>query len=146
VRLAIAGHPYFRLSLIEIDRPGPSYTVDTVSAMCDAAGYGGEMYFIMGCDSLASLPRWKEPWRLIQACRLVAVPRPGCTVPDLAALEKEVPGISRSVVVLDEPHIDISATEIRRRVAGGLPVGHLVPEAVAEYIKRNKLYLTGGES
>ncbi len=141
VRLAIAGKPYFRLSTIEMNRAGPSYTVDTISGLRNVTGDENEIFFIIGCDSLAGFPRWKDPERLIQVCRLVAVPRPGCAIPDTDTLEKEVPGISKNVIILDEPLIDISATEIRERVAKGLSISNLVPGLVEEYIRQHKLYL-----
>ncbi len=141
VRLAIAGYPDFRLSTIEMNRIGPSYTIDTVSELRDLIGDDSEIFFIMGCDNLASFHLWKEPERLIQACRLVAVPRPGCAVPDLDTLEKEVPGLSGNVIILDEPNVDVSATDIRQRVAQGLPISHLVPEPVEHYIRQHKLYI-----
>ncbi len=142
VRLAIADYPYFKLSTIEIDRPGPSYTVDTIAELKDRYGAGDELFFILGWDNLVQLPRWKEPSRMIQMCRLVAVPRPGYSLPDLDSQEALIPGLSRRLIVLNKPEVDISATEIRGRVAGGLSIRHLVPEAVAEYIKQHKLYLT----
>ncbi len=142
VRLAIADYSYFKLSTIEIDRPGPSYTVDTIAQLRDELGAGYELFFIVGWDSLAQLPRWKEPSRLIQMCRLVAVPRPGCSLPDPNSLETVIPGLSKRLIVLYKPEVDISATEIRERVTQGLSIGHLVPEPVAEYIKQHKLYLT----
>jgi nicotinate-nucleotide adenylyltransferase len=141
VELAIAGHPYFSMSTIEMDREGVSYTVDTVSRLVESAGRRGEIYFIMGCDSLASLPRWKEPERLIRMCRLVAVPRPGCDVPDLEKLEREIPGLVSRVIVMEGPYLDISSTEIRERVAAGRTISHLVPLPVEEYIRENGLYL-----
>ena len=140
VNLAIKGIPYFRLSTIELNRIGPSYTIDTVSELRELIGEDSELFFIMGCDSLASFPQWKEPERLIQACRLVAVPRPGCAIPDLASLEKEVPGISGNAIILDGPHIDVSATEIREKVSKGLAISNLVPASVEEYIKQHGLY------
>jgi len=141
VRLAIAGHPNFRLSTIEMNRTGPSYTIDTVSELRDLIGEDSEIFFLMGCDSLANFHLWKEPERLIQACRLVAVPRPGCAVPDLDVLEAEVPGLSKNVIILDEPNVDISATAIRQRIAQGLSISRLVPEPVEEYIRKHRLYL-----
>ena len=141
VRLAIAGYPDFRLSTIEMNRTGPSYTIDTVSELRDLIGMDSEIFFIMGCDNLSSLHLWKEPERLIQSCRLVAVPRPGCTVPDLDILDKDVPGLSENVIILEKPYLDISATDIRQRIAQGLPISHLVPEPVEEYIQKHKLYI-----
>jgi len=141
VRLAIAGKSYFRLSTMEIDRPGPSYTVDTMAELRGQIGAEGELYFILGWDNLAELPRWWQPARLIQLCYLVAVPRPGYPTPDLTKLEGDIPGIAKRVIIMDKPEMDISATEIRKRLSRGAPINDLVPEAVAEYIKRQGLYL-----
>ncbi len=142
VRLAIAAYPYFKLSTMEVDRTGPSYTVDTVTELHAQLGARDELFFIFGCDSLAELPQWREPSRLIEMCRLVAVPRPGYLVPDLNALGTMIPGLSRRLVILDKPEVDISATEIRERVAQGLSIRQLVPESVNEYIRQHRLYLT----
>ncbi|MFC1977763.1 nicotinate-nucleotide adenylyltransferase [Chloroflexota bacterium] len=141
VRLAIADEPYFKLSTVEIDRAGPSYTVDTITELQTRLGAGDELYFILGWDSLAQLPQWRQPSRLGKMCRLVAVPRPGYPLPDLNSLEAIIPGLSRSLIVLDKPEIDIDATEIRKRVARGLSIRHLVPEPVDEYIRQHQLYL-----
>lgn len=143
VRLAIAGKPPFRLSTMEIDRPSPTYTVDTMAELRGQIGAKDELYFILGWDNLAELARWREPARLIRLCYLVAVPRPGYPLPDLKRLAKDIPGLSPRVIILDKPEVDISATEIRKRVAQGKPINDLVPHAVAEYIKRHRLYLGG---
>ncbi|MFH1381674.1 MAG: nicotinate-nucleotide adenylyltransferase [Chloroflexota bacterium] len=141
VRLAIEDKPYGKLSTVEVDRRGPSYTVDTMAELQHQYGRGLQLFFILGWDNLAQLPRWREPARLIKICRLVAVPRPGYSLPDLKSLEALIPGLSRSLVLLDKPVIDISASDVRGRVAGGLPIGQLVPRSVGEYIKQHKLYL-----
>ncbi|MFH1169260.1 MAG: nicotinate-nicotinamide nucleotide adenylyltransferase, partial [Chloroflexota bacterium] len=132
----------------EIDHAGPSYTVDTIAGLKQKLGAGAELYFILGWDSLAGLPGWKEPARLIEMCRLVAVPRPGYASPGTDSLEAAVPGLARRLVLLDGPEVPVSATEIRQRVARGQSIRRLVPAAVAEYIERNKLYLNqaGGVS
>lgn len=140
VRLALDGKPYFKLSTIELDRPGPSYTVDTIAELRKRLGAENELYFIIGMDSLSQFARWREPARIIGMCRLVAVPRPGYTLPDSKALEAAIPGISGSLIVLDSPELDISATEVRERVAKRLSISRLVPKPVAEYIKKNRLY------
>jgi len=142
VRLAIADNPHFKLSTAEIDRPGTSYTVDTISELRDKLGAENELFFIVGWDSLSQLHRWREPVRIVQMCSLVAVPRPGYSLPDLDSLEKDVPGLSQKLIVLDKPEIDISSTSIRERVARGLSIDHLVPTPVADYIKQNRLYLS----
>ncbi len=141
VRLAIAGHPYFKLSTMEIDRPGSSYTVDTMAELQAKLSAADQLFFILGWDNLAQFPQWKEPSRLIKMCRLVAVPRPGYSLPDLDSLEVLIPGLSQRLLLLDKPEVDISATEIRKRVAQGLSIRHLVPEPVDEYIRKHKLYL-----
>jgi nicotinate-nucleotide adenylyltransferase len=140
VRLAIAGNPGIRLSTLEVERPGPSYTVDTIEELQRGLGGDHELFFILGWDCLAELPRWREPARLVAMCRLVAVFRVGYPVPDLNRLETAVPGLSRRVIVLKEPEINISSSVIRERVARGLSIQHLVPEAVAEYISQHQLY------
>ncbi len=139
-RLAIAGKPCFHLSTVEIDRGGPSYTVETIAELQAQPGIGDELFFIMGWDNLPYLPRWREPNRLITMCRLVAVPRPGFALPDLRSLDTIIPGLSERLIVLDKPEIDIGATEIRERVARGLPIDGMVPESVAEYIRQHRLY------
>jgi nicotinate-nucleotide adenylyltransferase len=140
IELAISGNPAFRLSRIEIDRAGISYTVDTIAALKKELGNAAELYFIIGMDSLMTLPRWKDPERLVSMCRLVAVSRPGYDIRDTGEMEKEVQGLSGSLIIFDKPELDISATDIRRRAAEGLPIGGLVPAAVEEYIRENKLY------
>lgn len=140
VRLAISGRRSFRLSLVEIEREGPSYSVDTMAQLRCQIGPEDELYFILGWDSVTELPRWREPLRLITMCHLVAVPRPGHLTLDLRKLEAAMPGISQRLKVLDRPQINISATEIRKLVARGESVSHLVPEAVERYIRENELY------
>ena len=146
LRLALADEPRFKLSTIEIEREGPSYTVETIAQLREWVGSGDELFFILGWDSLAQLPRWREPSRLIEMCQLVAAPRPGCPLPDIKALEVLIPGISQRVVLLDKPEMDISASVVRDRVARGLSVQHLVPEKVNGYIKQHGLYKGSGES
>ncbi len=142
VRLAITDKPYCELSTIEVDRPGPSYTVDTISELQAQFGEEDELFFILGWDNLAQLPRWREPSRLIKMCHLVAVPRPGYSLPALDSLEALIPGLSQRLLLLDKPEVDIDSTAIRNRVAQGLSIRHLVPEPVERYIKQNKLYIT----
>ncbi len=142
VRLAIADKPYFKLSTMEIERAGPTYTVDTIAELKARLEAGDELFFILGWDNLAELPLWREPSRLTTMCRLVAVPRLGYPLPDLKALEVSIPGLSQRVTLMDKPEIDISASAIRDRVAQGLSICHLVPEPVERYIKEHKLYLT----
>ena len=142
VHLAIAGKYYFKASAMEIERKGPTYSVDTMAEMRREIEDNDELFFIIGWDNLMELPRWHQPERLISLCRLVAVPRVGFPVPDLASIEASIPGISQRVIMLDKPQIDISASVIRQRVRQGLSISHLVPEAVEKYIKEHNLYIT----
>jgi len=141
VRLAIADKPYFKLSAMEIERAGPTYTVDTIAQLKTQLKAADELFFVLGWDNLAQLPQWRQSSRLITMCRLVAVPRPGYPLPDLKSLEAVVPGLSKKVILMNKPEIDISASVIRDRVARGLSIHHLVSEPVEEYIRRHRLYL-----
>lgn len=142
LRLAITDKPNYKLSTIETERAGPSYTVDTIAELRERLGKGSELFFILGCDSLVLFPEWREPSRIIGMCYLVAAPRPGYQRPNLKALEADVPGILQRVMLMDKPEIDISASVIRERVRRGLSVRHLVPEPVNRYIKEHSLYVT----
>ena len=140
MRLALAGRANFRLSTMEIERPGPTYTVDTMAELERQLGEGDELFFILGWDNLTQLPQWHEPSRLIKLCRLVAVPRVDFSPPDLASLEAAIPGLEQRVILLEKPRIDVNASEIRRMVRDGLSIQNLVPEPVERYIKEHKLY------
>ena len=140
VRLAIAPYPYFKLSRIEIDRQGPSYSVDTLEELRNELGADSRLFFILGWDIVVQLPQWHEVARLIKLCELVVIPRPGYSVPDLESLDREIPGITKHVILLDSPRLEISATDIRDRVAQGRSISNLVPEAVYRYIKEKRLY------
>jgi nicotinate-nucleotide adenylyltransferase len=142
VRAALAGDPYFEVSLIESERRGPSYTVDTLSVLQRQLGPQAELYFILGQDALADLPNWREPARIVQLARLAVAARPGCPPPDPTALERAVPGIQDRMDVVPMPQMDISSTDIRRRVAQGISIRFLVPAAVEAYITAHGLYRT----
>jgi nicotinate-nucleotide adenylyltransferase len=139
IRLALAGRDNFKLSTMEIERPGPTYTVDTMAELGRQLG-SDELFFILGWDNLSQLPQWHEPSRLIELCCLVAVPRVDFPPPDLASLDGAIPGLSQRVILLNAPRIDVNASEIRRMVGEGLSIRNLVPEVVERYIKEHKLY------
>lgn len=140
LELAIADNPAFRLSRIEIDRAGISYTVETIATLKQSAGDDSELYFITGIDSLETLPRWKEPGTIIKMCRLVTIPRPGYEIPDIKELDKAIPGLMENLIIIADPAPDISATDIRKRVAAGVSIRDLVPVPVENYIRENGLY------
>ena len=140
LQLAIEGKPYFQISTVELNRPGNTYTIDTINRIKARLAAGYELYFITGWDKIPELHLWKDVTLLLEMCRLVAVPRPGYSLPDLKELETAIPGAAERIMLLDEPHVDISASEIRQRVRQGLPISNFVPEAVALYIRRQALY------
>ena len=94
----------------------------------------------MSHSTLEELPDWQQPSEIIRRCRLAVAPRPGTARPDLNGLDIRVPGISRRVDWLEMPEIAVSATMVRERVSRGETVDEMVPRAVAEYIKENRLY------
>lgn len=140
VRLAIEGTPYFKLSTMEVERKGPTYTVDTLTEL-NKQRPDDELFLIVGWSSLSEMAQWHAPHRIIKLCRIIAVPRPGAARPDLKALDSVIRGISRRVRLLDRPFMDISSTEIRDRVTCGLPIGYLVPKPGEKYIREHKLYM-----
>jgi nicotinate-nucleotide adenylyltransferase len=142
IKLAIAGNPHFKLSTCEVDRLGPSYAVDTIDILQQQLGTEARLFFLLGSDALSELPQWKEPSRLIQICHLVAFTRPGFALPPLESLELVIPGLSQHATFVEVPQIDISATQIRNRVARGVSIHRLVPQSVERYIQEQGLYLT----
>lgn len=140
VRLAIADNPAFDISTVDIDRPGPHYTVDTIRLIRDEWGTGAdETYFIMGVDSLAHLLTWHQPAQLIELCRLAVVARPGFRA-DSAKLEAALPGISRRLDWVEMPVLGISSSDLQRRVREGRSIRYQVPANVADYVTEHRLY------
>ncbi len=140
VQRAIADNPHFKLCTLEVEHPGPSYTVDTLTMLQKQLGSETSLFFILGRDTLAELPLWKEPKKLVQLCRLVVPPRLGSK--DLRHLEAAIPGLRDKIIQLDMPVIGISSSEIRQRIAQGLSIRYLVPVEVEKYITEHKIYPT----
>ncbi len=143
VRLAIAGNPAFELSRVEVDRAGPSFTVDTIERLAAderAAGREPDLTLVLSAESFVGLPSWREPRRLFATCRIAIVPRAGLEAPDDDWIAEHFPGVDARVVRLDGPRVRLSATEIRERVAVGRSIRYLVPEAVIGYIGDHGLY------
>lgn len=140
VELAIGPNPHFELSPIDLERPGPHYSVDTVPLI--RAQYGvaaDDCYFIIGSDSLADLPAWHNPRQLITRCKLVVAHRPGYR-PNVDNLEQEIPGLAARLVWVEIPEIDFAGSTIRNRVRAGQSIRYQVPEAVRAYIQHHRLY------
>ncbi|HLA17865.1 MAG TPA: nicotinate (nicotinamide) nucleotide adenylyltransferase, partial [Dehalococcoidia bacterium] len=135
LRLALENEPAFRVETLELDRPGPSYTADTLEALRSARP-DDELFLIVGEDALADLPNWVRPERILELATPAVARR--ADVPKAAA--ERPPGLSERVVRLKMPLLAVSATEIRDRVRRGLPVDDLVPPAVEAYIREHGLY------
>lgn len=139
VRLAIAPYPAFVLSRVDVDRTGPTYTVDTLRILQREFGDRTTLYFIMGMDSLATLLTWYEPEDIVRLCRMAVLQRPGFTA-DLKAIEAKIPEIRERLVFVPAPPVDIAASDIQRRIHAGESITGLVPPAIAAYIREHKLY------
>lgn len=133
LRLAIAGEAGFSLDPIELDRPGPSYTVDTLRGLRDREP-ALDPVLLLGADAALDLPRWKEGDAVLRLARVVVFTRAGASAP-------VIPGVWKQV---DVPAIEISATAVRERARLGRSLRYWVPDAVAEYIAAHGLYRTGG--
>ena len=142
LRLAVADNPAFAVSTAEVDRPGPSYTAETLAELRARLGPEREIFFIMGADSLADFPHWHEPLRILELARLAVAER--SPVGD-EGFEEGIPEelaehLRGRVVWLTMPLIAISASAVRQRVRRGLPIRYWVPEAVEQYVRRHGLY------
>jgi nicotinate-nucleotide adenylyltransferase len=128
--LSIENAPGFALETAELNRPGPSYTVDTLTELRQREP-DAELILLLGADAAAELPTWHEARRIPELARVVVFARPGTAVPASGWISQRI----------EVPAVDISATEIRNRVRQGRPVRYWVPDAVAEYIATHRLYL-----
>ena len=138
-QLAIASDERFELSHVDLDRPGPHYTADML-ALVQAAQPKAELYLMIGSDSLRDLVLWRDPARVIAQARLAVTRRLGAE-PDWQSLEACLPGIAERVDWVNAPWLDISSTDIQRRVRERLSIRYLVAEAVERYIAEQGLYV-----
>ena len=141
LRLAVNGAPRFDVSDIELRRTGPTLTVETLRELRDELGHGVELCFILGLDALARFDQWVEPERVTELARLLAVSRPGYSGFDWPRFYARNPYAEGRVDCLDSTAIDLSASELRARIASGASVSGLLPAAVEEYIRDSGLYV-----
>jgi nicotinate-nucleotide adenylyltransferase len=142
LHLAVGGHTAFRVSLLEIDRGGVSYTVDTLAAIA-AAEAGSELFLLLGADMLLDLPRWREPARILELATPLFTSRPQVPPPDCQVLAGLVPPQRLAQIAtlrVEMPQMDLSSSEIRRRVAAGRTIRYWTPRAVEKYIETQGLY------
>jgi nicotinate-nucleotide adenylyltransferase len=143
VALAVDDLERVTVDPLETERPGPSYTVDTVAELMATAAAAGRPIaptVIMSADTFAELPTWHEPDRLVELARIAVAPRRGHRLPDPEPLIARLPGLAGRIEMFDGPDLDVSASEIRARVADGRPIDDLVPTSVAAYIAAHHLY------
>jgi len=134
--IATAADPRFRVSRVDVDRDGPTYTVDTLRdlrAELDAAGADADLFFITGADALSSIASWHDSDELLGLAHFVGVTRPGHALAD--------PGLpSGSVTLVEIPALAISSTDCRERASRGEPIRYLVPDGVVQYVAKRSLY------
>lgn len=140
VELAIEGNERFKLSSLEMDRPGATYTVDTLEELRAGVMRNDDVVFIMGADTLNTMHQWKAPGRIFELAQLVVALRPGHGGVDMQALEAIDPTVGERLMMVHLPLIEISGTELRRRATAGEPYRYLVPDTVGEYIEKHGLY------
>jgi nicotinate-nucleotide adenylyltransferase len=131
--IATASNPRFHVSRVDIDRPGPTYTVDTLRDLREAYGSEAELFFITGADALERILSWKDADVMFKLARFIGVTRPGFELSD-----DHLPADTVSLV--EVPAMAISSTDCRARVAAGKPVWYLVPDGVVQYIAKRHLY------
>lgn len=139
-RRAISGDALFALCTIEMERPGPSYTVDSLVALQSEHGPMTELILVMAADSLVQIDTWREPDRILALAEWAVGPRPRTAMPGEAALAERFGAAAARIHLLEGPGLDVSASEIRRRVAAGRAIRYLVPPAVEELIADRRLY------
>ena len=131
--IATAANPRFTVSRVDIDRPGPTYTVDTLRDLRDLRGEDAELFFITGADALAQILDWKSADELFRLARFIGVTRPGHPL--------STDGLpAERLDVLEIPALAISSTDCRERARRGDPVWYLVPDGVVQYITKHRLY------
>jgi nicotinate-nucleotide adenylyltransferase len=139
-RRAAAGDPRLAVSRVEADRPGPSYTVDTLRDLHESAPTGDQLTFIVGGDQAHGLPSWREPEGLLELAELAVAEREGVARADIVERLSGLRGAAERVHFFEMPRVDVSSSMVRRRVAAGQPIRWLVPGAVADYIESAGLY------
>ncbi|MDI6869912.1 MAG: nicotinate-nucleotide adenylyltransferase [Bacillota bacterium] len=145
--LATLTNPHFEVSRVDIDRPGVTYTVDTLADLRREYGPEVEFYFITGADALAEIFSWKNAEELVRECTFVGATRPGFTLEHLSPeVEEFYHRNAASFRFIEVPALAISSTDLRRRIREGRSLRYLTPEEVVFYIKKNGLYRKTGEN
>lgn len=142
-RMAIGADAVLGLTAIEMEREGPSYTIDSVAELQALHGPDVQLFLVMAADSLAAIDTWREPDQLLERIEWIVGPRPGAPLPDRSTLEDRFGAAARRIHLLSGPSLDVSSSEIRARVADGRAIRYLVPRGVEELIVDRGLYRRG---
>ncbi len=134
-RLAVRGNPAFEVATVETRRRGPSWTADTVRALA-AASPRARLHLLLGADMYATFDSWREPGEITSRAVLVVAPRPGARAPRRSRWAAR----GRGVVWLANPGLDVSSSALRSRARRGLSLRYLLPDSVARYVERHRLY------
>lgn len=137
--IATAANPDFDVSRLEIDRPGITYTVDTLKELRETGGPGVELFFITGADAVWEIVSWKDADQIAGMVTLIAATRPGYDL-EAARLAHEKAATKFRIEYIEVPALSISSTDIRRRVRERRPIRYLTPESVGAYIRKHGLY------
>lgn len=138
--LATCSNPRFQVSDMEMHRQGPSYSRDTLGQLTEEHGSDTDFYFIVGADSVENLHTWNRIDELLSLCHFIGASRPGC-MPDMERIGKRFGNLADRIHCLETPELEISSTEIRHRVRQGKTIRYIVPDAVEQYIYKEKLYV-----
>lgn len=138
--LATYSNPYFHASSLELDRPGPSYTIDSIYELIDRFGQDTEIYFITGADAIQEIPTWDRIEELLGLCQFIAATRQGC-LPSVDNIKEHFGELGKNRIHrLTTPELEISSTDIREKVKKGDSIKYIVPESVEFYIQKEHLY------
>ena len=138
--LATCSNPNFEVSDIEMNRPGPSYTIDTIRELLERFGEDTEFYFITGADAIQEIHTWDRIEELLEMCHFIGASRQGC-LPDVNQIKASFGELGkRKIHRLETPELEISSTDIRNRIKKGYSIKYIVPTAVEQYIYKQGLY------
>jgi nicotinate-nucleotide adenylyltransferase len=135
--IATASNPHFSVSRLEVERGGPTYTVETLRALREEQGPDTELFFVTGADAILEIFQWKDPQGALDLAHFIAATRPGY---DIDRIEAEATTAHPNISVMNVPALAISSTDVRDRVRRGRPIRYLVPEGVKAYIDKERLY------
>jgi len=143
MKLGIKDNPRFEVSEIELEREGPTYSIDSLTMFKKELGGDVELYFLIGLDALSDMYKWKHPAKLIDMCQVIGLTRAGFSDFDWSKIERKISGASQKIKIIEVSQIKVSSTDVRMMVNSDISIRYLVPDAVIKYIEEHKLYKSG---